>query len=469
MINTNLLICIDAYKASHFKLYPKDAEAGRWYMAPRKPIDKKQKEFILFGLSYFINKFLLKPITQRDVEEAHELWDKFGIGGTQYPFPYDGFQKIIKEYKGALPITIKAVPEGQPFTDYNVPTVIVECMDKDLFWICGFIETILQRYCWYGSTVATNSRNVRKYLREMYRKTVNDNPEDEANQLWTLDYRLHDFGARGASTGETAALGGAAHLINFNGTDTMEAVWLINKLYGVAVKDIACSIPAAEHSTVTSHGKDVEAEKRALLQMLENNVGPLMAFVSDSYDYKRFVDKVWCDPEIIEKFREKNITPVIRPDSGDPIEMVLYALNATEKAWGITTNTKGYKVLNGIRVIQGDGMDYAAIVELYDAIAEAGFSVENVAVGMGGGLLQKVNRDNMSWSMKMFQIKREGLWYNVQKDPITAANKKGWNPENGLDESRYMTYYKWTGAETTIIPNEVEIFDFAKIRERARA
>ena len=149
--------------------------------------------------------------------------------------------------------------------------------------------------------------------------------------------------------------------------------------------------------------------------------------------------------------------------------MVTYALQACEKAWGTTTNKKGFKVLNGINVIQGDGMEYNAIIELYDAIVKLGFSPQNLAVGMGGGLLQKVNRDNMSWSMKMFQIKREGLWYNVQKDPITASNKKGWNPENGLDESKYIVYYKWTGAETNVLPNETLIFDFAAIRGRARA
>jgi nicotinamide phosphoribosyltransferase len=361
-----------------------------------------------------------------------------------------------------LPITIKAVPEGLPQDKYNIPMIIVECLDKDLLWLPGFIETTIQRYVWYASTVATNSRNVRNYLQNLYTQTVD--PEF----YWTIDYRLHDFGARGASSGETAGLGGAAHLINFNGTDTMEAVWLIKKLYRMAVKDIACSIPAAEHSTITSHGKTVETEKQALLQMLENNVGPLMAFVSDSYDYKRFVDQVWCDPEVIAKFREKNITPVIRPDSGDPIEMVLYALNACEKAWGVTINKKGYKVLNGINVIQGDGMDYEAIVKLYNAVVDAGFAPQNLAVGMGGGLLQKVNRDMMSWSMKMYQIRRNGQWYNVQKDPVTAANKKGWNPEDGLDESRYLTYYKWTGVEETVIPLEKELFDFVQIRTRAR-
>lgn len=459
----NILLSTDAYKAGHFKLYPKDAEAGRWYLAPRKSLDKKQKEFILFGLTYFIDKFLLKPITQHDINEAKEIWQEFDVLGKPYPFPYEGFQKIIKEYKGALPITIKAVPEGQPQKDYNIPIIIIECLDKDLFWLPGFLETTIQRYAWYASTVGTNSRNIRKYLEGIYKQAVDE------NDFWTLDYRLHDFGARGASTGETAALGGAAHLINFNGTDTMEAVVLIKRLFQMAVKDIACSIFAAEHSTVTSHGKDLAAEKRALLQMLEAaNAGTLMAFVSDSYDYKRFVDQVWCDPEIIKAFRDKGVTPVIRPDSGDPIEMVMYALNACEKAWGVTTNKKGYKVLNGIAVIQGDGMDAQSIVELYNAVIENKFSPQNVAVGMGGGLLQKVNRDMQSWSMKMFQIKRDGIWYNVQKDPITATNKKGWNPEMGLDETRYLTYYKWTGKENTVIPNEKELFDFKAIRERAR-
>jgi len=459
MYNDNILTCTDAYKASHPYLYPKDAEAGRWYIAPRKALYAKQKEFVLFGLTYFREKFLRKQLTQNNIDKARLIWDKFGIGGGAYPFPYEGFQKIIDKYDGYIPVRILGVPEGTPQTDYNVPMVIVECEDPDLFWLPGFIETTIQRYVWYASTVATGSRNIKKFLTQLYKETTDE------KDFWTLDYRLHDFGARGATTGEQAALGGAAHLINFKGTDTMEAVVLLNELYNMPVEKIGCSIPAAEHSTVTSHGKDIAAEKKALLQMIDAYKGkaPLIAFVSDSYDYKRFVDEVWCAPDVIAKIREAGILPVIRPDSGDPNEMVLYALHACEKAWGVTINGKGLKVLNGINVIQGDGMRYETIVKLYNAVVEAGFAPQNVAVGMGGGLLQAFTRDDMSWSMKMFQIRRNGMWYNIQKNPKTASAKKAWNPNDGLDEAKYIVYFDGVNPQ-----NEVDgTMDFEAIRERA--
>ncbi len=453
----NVLVCTDAYKASHFKQIPPDAEASRFYLAPRrKLLGAEYDDFIMFGLSYFIKKYLERPITEVDIQYAHKIWDHFNVGGGAYPFPYEAFQRIVDDFDGRLPITIAGIPEGMAFSEYNTPIAIIECHEPDLTWLPGFIETALQRAVWYGSTTATISRNVRKYLHQLYEKTVK--PDD----FFTLDFRLHDFGARGVSSGESAALGGLAHLINFNGTDTMEGVVLGTEVYNIDVAELACSIPAAEHSTVTCWGSDMNHERKALENMIKHfGDGPLFAFVSDSYDYKRFVREVWCHPDIIDDVRKAGATPVVRPDSGDPNEMVLYGLTHLADAWGYEVNDKGYKVLNGINVIQGDGMNSESVVKMYEAVTKAGFSPQNVAVGMGGGLLQKHNRDFMSWSMKMFQIKRDGLWHNVQKTPVTQPEKKAWNPSNGVNSEDFISYYD----HGKINP---DIFDFKAIRRRAR-
>lgn len=401
---SNLLLATDAYKGSHFKLFPPESDAVRYYIAPRKPMSPSMKEFVFFGISSFINDYLKNSPNKEDIEEAREIWDKFNVGGGVYPFPFKSFE-LMNDLHGQaykLPINIYGLPEGAVSEEYNVPVAIVECFNKDFKFLPDFIETAFQRSIWYGSTVATLSRNVRKYLETIYAETVD--PED----YWSIDFRLHDFRARGVSSAGSASDGGLAHLINFKGSDTMEAIKRGVDLYGIKVEDLGCSIPASEHSTVTSFGKGIEAEKKALVRMIETYgpTSPLIAFVSDSYDYKRMVDEVWGDPEIQNLARSIGTMPVVRPDSGDPVEMVLYALNSLEKSWGVKINNKGFKVLDGISVIQRDGMDFKKITTLYKAVIENGFSPQNVAVGMGGGLLQKINRDTMSWSMKMYQIRK---------------------------------------------------------------
>ena len=246
----NVLLCTDAYKASHFKQLPPGTTGSRFYLAPRKQLrNSTEAEYILFGLSYYIMRYLARPITQDDIADAREIWDLMGVQGTAYPFPYGGFQKIIDVYKGYLPVKISGVPEGLARKGYNTPIVLVECLDPALAWLPGFIETALQRAVWYGSTVAPVSRNVRKFLEGLYVQAV------DQEQFWTLDSRLHDFGARGVSSGESAALGGLAHLVNFNGTDTLEAVVLGARMYDMPVGG-TCSFYSRRR---TQHGYQLGA------------------------------------------------------------------------------------------------------------------------------------------------------------------------------------------------------------------
>lgn len=454
-------VCTDAYKPSHYLQIPEGTDWVRYYMAPRKQafVDK---EFVTFGALYGILQHLADPTTEDSLNEILRILNHFNVAGTAYPFNIEGARKVLQECNGYLPLTIRAIPEGKPFNKYNVPVLLVEAKGKDYVWLAGFIETWLQRNYWYQSTVATLSRGVRKYLAGLYNQTVDD------KDRWTLNYRLHDFGARGASSGETAATGGAAHLINFNGTDTLEAVWLLDKMFpGLDIAELASSIPAAEHFTVTIYPDEIKALKNMI-----NKFGkmPLFAFVSDSYDYKKMVDEVWCDPEIIAEIRAAGVIPVVRPDSGDPNEMVMYALNKLAASWGYTTNEKGYKVLNGINVIQGDGMDYKKIIKLYKEIVENGFSPQNVAVGMGGGLLQKVNRDDMSWSMKCYTARVNGDWITLQKNPKTDPTKKAWAPQDyPINQQDYEVFYHMEPgmAKPEIITANADYF--RKVREYARA
>lgn len=455
-------LAVDAYKAGHYLQLPPNAQAARLYLAPRCALSHYSAQYIVFGVRYFIEKYLLTPITKKDIINSSKIWNHFNINNTTYPFPKDGFEHIIENYNGYFPITIHGVKEGQILDQYNIPLFTISINDPKLVWLPGFIETAFQRSIWYPSTVASISFAVRNLLYKAYKKSVD--PDAYGN----LDYSLHDFGARGASSGESASIGGLAHLLNFNGTDTMEAVLLGHSLYNIPVEELACSIPASEHSTVTSWGNDIHAEKKSLLNLIEvcrQSQSKVFSFVSDSYNFYEFIDQVWGDPKIISLIQNYGLTPVVRPDSGDPQDVILYALESLGKSWGYSINSKGYKVLNHIRIIQGDGMNLDKINKLINAILKNGFSIENLTFGMGGGLLQKHDRDTMSWSMKMYKIKINNTWYDVQKRPLTQDNKKAFNPTNIVDDQDWVIHYQY---DPIVAQPQIYKESFQDIRLRTR-
>jgi len=145
--------------------------------------------------------------------------------------------------------------------------------------------------------------------------------------------------------------------------------------------------------------------------------------VSDSYDIFNATSEIW-GKALKDKVAECGATLVVRPDSGDPAQIVTEILRRLADAFGAATNAKGYVVLNpSVRVIQGDGMDLDQIEAVLASITQAKFSAENVAFGMGGGLLQKVDRDTMKWAMKTSAVKIKGFWHDVYKDPVTDPGK----------------------------------------------
>lgn len=229
--------------------------------------------------------------------------------------------------------------------------------------------------------------------------------------------RLHDFGFRGTSSLEQSVLGGIAHLLNFEGSDTMSACYYA-QYHLNGGKPVASSIPATEHSVMTSW----ETEEEAVQNMIDNFGEGLFAAVADSYDYHKYLNTVL--PKVAEQIKQKGGMMVIRPDSGDPVECVLAGLEAAAKYFGYSVNSKGYKVISNAAVIQGDGIDYHVICAILDATLKAGFSAQNVAFGMGAGLLQKHNRDTMSFATKLSHITyANGDVRDVMKTPTTDSGK----------------------------------------------
>ncbi len=401
----NLLLDTDSYKYSHYAQLPPGTTHVSSYIESRGGAFSYAR---FFGLQGLLKQHFLTPITVSQVEEAERLVAAHGL-----PFNRRGWMRIAETHAGRLPIEIEAVPEGLDVPTGNVLVQIVNT-DPELPWLTAFVETALLRL-WYPTTVCTLSAIAQQTILEQLECSCDDPAS-------VLPFRLHDFGARGVSSYESAAIGGAAHLVNFLGTDTTAALTYAADYYHEPMAGY--SIPAMEHSTVTSWGRD--GEVHSFENMIEHfaKPGKLFAMVADSYDIDYAVDVI-IGRQLREKIINSGATLVVRPDSGDPAEVVPRIMTSLARSFGSTTNSKGYLVLAPcVRVIQGDGMELATIRSTGEAILKAGFSAENCAYGMGGGLLQKVNRDSMKFAMKTSAAMIDGEWVDVFKSPKGDATKR---------------------------------------------
>jgi nicotinamide phosphoribosyltransferase len=403
MENYNIILDTDSYKASHWLQYPPNTTNVFSYIESR---GGRHPETVFFGLQYYLKKYLTKPVTKENVEEAAAFYAAHGE-----PFNKDGWMHLVNEHKGLMPVRIRAIPEGMVVPVHNA-LVTVENTCPKCFWATSWIETMLLRI-WYPITVATESRYIKQIIMS-YLELTADDPGAE------IGFKLHDFGSRGVSSHESAEIGGAAHLVNFRGSDTVAGVLAANRYYDCPMS--AFSIPAAEHSTITSWGRENEVE--AYRNMLRNfaKPGAILAVVSDSYDIFNACEHIWGE-QLRDEVIKSGATVVIRPDSGHPPTVVLRCLELLAEKFGTTTNTKGYKVLNNVRVIQGDGVNADSIAEILNVAKGAGFSASNIAFGMGGALLQHHNRDTQMFAMKCSHIKANDIDIDVFKEPVTDKQK----------------------------------------------
>lgn len=399
----NILLNTDSYKVSMFKQYPAGTTGVYSYIESR---GGRYDVTVMFGLQAFIKEYLLEPITQADIDIADELLTAHGE-----PFNRDGWQYILDKHNGYLPVVIRAVPEGTVVPVKNVLATI-ENTDPNCFWLTTYLETALLRAVWYPTTVATQSWSIKKVILEYLERTGDPS---------LIDFKLHDFGARGVSSMESAGVGGAAHLVNFMGTDTITGLLYAREYYNAGIAGF--SIPAAEHSTITSWGR--ENEVKAYENMVDQfaKPGSIVAVVSDSYDIFNAASKLWGE-ELKQKVIDSGATVVIRPDSGDPDVVCRQLVDILGQKFGYTTNAKGYRVLNNVRLIQGDGVNERTIRNILGSFQAYGWSADNIAFGMGGALLQQVDRDTQKFAMKCSSAQINGVWVDVQKDPITDAGKK---------------------------------------------
>ena len=407
----NILLLTDSYKPTHWKQLPKGVTILRSYLESR---GGKFDNTLFYGLQYIIKEYLQgKVITLNKINRAKLFWDAHLGPGH---FNMDGWLHILEKHNGHLPVIIKAVPEGTVVPTGNV-LLTIENTDPEVPWLTNYLESLLLQV-WYPITVGTLSREVKKVLVDYLVKTSD---HDETGIRGIVSFMLHDFGFRGASSVESAGIGASAHLINFRGTDTVEGILLAQEYYNT-LDMLAFSIPASEHSTITSWSEPLEV--KAFENMLDQFPTGLVACVSDSFDIIRACRDHW-GTTLRDKILNRDGRLVIRPDSGDPVQTLKQIFHILWDKFGGTINKKGFKVIDPhVRVIQGDGVNYDSIIEILDMMVEEGFAAENIAFGMGGALLQKVDRDTQKFAIKCSSIVINGEEVEVQKNPI-EINEKG--------------------------------------------
>lgn len=400
----------DVYKfGGHIEQYPKGMTKIYSYLISRS--DFKYKEQMFFGLQYYLKEYL-NPISYEDIEEACYYRGKILGGHTEEIL--SAWRNLAK--LGYLPLKIKAVPEGMILPVKNVLMTITNT-HPEFYWLVGYVESLLLKV-WNTISVATYSYHIKKLITEYVEMTCDDNSP--------IPFMCHDFGYRGCSSEETAALSGAAHLCNFLGSDTIPAVKLLDVYYG-SDSAIGLSVPASEHSVMCSFGRDNEIE--AFRNMLRLYPTGIVSIVADSYDLWNVLTNILT--QLADEILARDGKVVIRPDSGDPLEIIcgsaqnIGALRLLENVFGSSVNYKGYRVLNPkIGLIYGDGMYYERYKNILERMKGMGFAVSNLIIGVGGLLLQQHNRDDLGITFKATYGEKDGIAFDIVKDPITDSKKK---------------------------------------------
>lgn len=454
----NPILRTDSYKLTHWNQYPEGTRHVYSYLESRGGFFE---DAVFLGLGYMLKRYLADTVISKyDIEDAREFAHQHF--GNDTIFNYQGWKRLREKHNGRLPLQIQSLPEGSVVNSHT-PLMTVVNTDPEFFWLTNWAESLLLKV-WYPTTVGTLSREIKKVLLEYLTKT--GTPAE-------LPYKLVDFGYRGVSSEESAAIGGYAHLINFNASETMAGIVLAREYYRALMP--ANAIIATEHSTITSWGEDHECD--AYQNLIERNPEGTIACVSDSYDIQNAVEKLWGG-SLRNKVLDRKGTLIVRPDSGDPINIMRGVLTGLADKFGYEVNSKGFKVLcPRVRALQGDGVNYQTIRHMTATLTSEGWSADNWSYGMGGALLQQLDRDTLKFAFKCSAININGTWKDVYKRPATDPGK---NSKRGrfavvYNGSKYCTMPRrddliQTGdlLETAFLDGEVSgKYNFYEIRTRA--
>jgi len=442
----NPLLLTDGYKLGHKDQYPQGTTKVYANWTPRKSRLENIDSVVFFGLQYFIKKYLIE---QFEVEFFSQPKVKVVTEYKKYVDNYLGVNYDVSHIEdlhdlGYLPIEIKALPEGTE-VPIRVPMFTIVNTLPQFFWITNYLETLLSNIIWQPCTSATIAKQYKTILTKFAQET------DEEN-LDFINWQGHDFSMRGMSGIESSILSGMGHALSFTGSDTLPVAINLEKYYNTDVtKELVIgSVNATEHSVMCAGSKDDEIETfRRLLQTYPTGI---LSVVSDTWDLWKVLTEYL--PQLKEEILNRDGKLVIRPDSGDPVDIICGCKHEDEtvakgviellwEAFGGSLNTQGYKVLNSkIGAIYGDSITTERATQICQRLKEKGFASTNVVLGIGSFTYQYNTRDTFGFAMKATYVEVNGEGRAIFKDPITDDGTK--KSAKGLiqvfEENGMLTY-----------------------------
>jgi nicotinamide phosphoribosyltransferase len=422
----NPLFNTDGYKLDHRRQYPAGTEKVYSNWTARGSRINGVGEVVFLGLQYAIRKHLMEDFEEFFKADVDEVCEDYQRMLDSYLGPNEiGTEHVRALHElGYLPLEFKALPEGTR-VPLRVPMFTVENTHPDFAWLVNYFETILSATLWMPSTSATNALRIRELL-DSWAEKVGAPMEGVA-------FQGHDFSMRGMSGLEAACLSGTGHLVAFTGTETIPVLEFIRKYYPTD-DFLAGTVPATEHSVMCAGGEDDEFE--TYNRLLDLYPAGFLSVVSDTWDlWKVLTETV---PALHDKIMARDGRLVIRPDSGDPADILCGDENAgihqpaykgvVELLWdefGGTINEKGYKVLDPhVGVIYGDAMNYDRISDICSRLEAKGFSMESLVFGLGSYGYQFQTRDTFGFAMKATNVTINGVDKPIMKDPVTDSGLK---------------------------------------------
>ncbi len=492
----NAMLLTDGYKLGHITMYPKGITKLYSNFTPRsnKHFQQADKGAVVFGVQYFIKKYLVDEFNatffnrpKNEVVEEYATLLKNFLGDTVAN--QIGTKHIEQLHDlGYLPITIKSLPEGE-YCPLNVPMLTITNTHKDFAWLTNYLETLLSNALWKPINSATVAD---VFKRELIRHAVTTGFYNEKDTS-TIDFLCHDFSMRGMSGVEDTIVSGMGHLTSFAGSESVPAIIGANYYYKSGL-NCASTIPATEHSIECANavGLDGKPDDEVYFkEMLERFPNGFISIVSDGFDYWKMIE------EIVPKYKEQILNRdgrvVIRPDSGDPVDIICGLNSRTDleftkgvncmhyrqkgskdaefstcsmgeyygtyeylyNIFGGTINPHGFKVMDShIGLIYGDAINMKRQKEIYARLEKKDFAATNLVLGIGSFTYQCVTRDNLGLAMKatyceLEQVDEQGntttVKKNIYKDPKTVVGMpkkslKGLLCVDATNDSDAVTY-----------------------------
>jgi len=434
----------DGYKASHKKMLAKGTAKlyGTWIPRSLKYAPKGVKKILSVGHQLTM-RWLHDEFQENFFNQPKDVATQFQSDMSKYlGMDYDGAHFEALHDLGYLPIRVKALPEGIE-TSPNIPHMTFINTIDGFAWLTLYLETVISSLAWKTSTSATIALQYRRNVAKWVAKT------DPAN-AWLIPFLCHDFSARGLSPFDMLS-SGLGHAMSFRGSDTLIVIPGARYFYDES-KDEVCinSVNASEHSVSTTKIFTV-GESQMIADWLVEFPDGILSIVSDTFDLWKLITEYL--PENKEAIMARNGKLVIRPDSGDPVDIICgydfskleddgwkskgfkdrpSTKGVIELLWDIfggEINEQGFKVLDPhIGAIYGDSITLDRQLEIYERLEMKGFASTNIVLGVGSFTYQYNTRDTLGFAAKgaWFEVEENGVrtGFDIYKDPITDDGTK---------------------------------------------